>query len=45
MRRVDVFVKDLFTFMSFRLISKQGKTSNAVGILITTKEASALGMF
>ena len=30
MRCVDVFVEDLF--MSFRFVSKQSKTSNAVGM-------------
>ena len=34
MRCVDVFVKDLFTWhvLSFRFVSKQMKTSNAVGM-------------
>ena len=45
---VNVFLEDLF--MPFRFVSKQHKTSNAVGmssfdILISSKGASALGMF
>ena len=32
MRCVNVFVKDLFTCMSFRFVSKQRKTSNTFGM-------------
>ena len=48
-RCVDAFVQDLFTCMSFRFVSFQSKGKLCwdvfFDILITTKGASALGMF